>query len=241
MIGADPAYMAFLLRSRSPVPPDSADDSDSSAIPPRNTTAFRNIVVVCDGTHRGDNAPQLAAEIARSTASAVRAVTWLTPAVARSAADMDRAPIEDLLDRVTQQLYRSTRNPGFWRLMLVTGDFVPSVSRAARGESADLVIVPGDTHASPEMMADIARATGAPVAQVFGRVAHADYHVSITAVHSSTSQRLARLAASIISVIFRRQSGADPSIAAPVEIYTPSALHSTRDTGLDDTDLPVVS
>lgn len=241
MIGADPAYLAFISRSRSPDSLGSANTTDTLGGHPRSKTAIQSILVVCDGTQEGDNATHLAAAIARNTAATVRAVTWLTPSVARSAANMDRAPIEDMLDRVTQQLYRCTRNPGFWRLLLLTGDFAPAVARVARSEQVDLLIMPSGMSGGTGLQNRVVLATSIPVARVTGHMGDADYHVCIATVAHSASQRLARLAASVIAVIFRSEAGASPSTVAPVEVRTVSPLHVTPATGMDEGDFSRVS
>ncbi|HEV2643436.1 MAG TPA: universal stress protein [Candidatus Elarobacter sp.] len=231
--------MAFLSRSRSPDSPDSADESGTSSSPPRNRTTLQRVIVVCDGVPEGDNAAQLAASIARNTSASVRAVTWLTPTVAHAAAAMDKAPIEEMLDRVTQQLYRCTRNPGFWRLALVTGDFAPAVSKIVRTEQADLVIIPGP-HATADAAARIARATGMPVARVFGRIDREDFRVRITVAHQAASQRMARIAASVITTAFRRESGVGSSAAAPIEMRNASVLRATSPTDGDDSGFTMI-
>lgn len=153
---------------------------------------LQHVVVVCDGTSRGDAAGRLAESLGAATGATVRAMTVLTFPDPRTPWPND--PVLATLDAANDQLYRVAREPGLWRLTLLTGRWPERLLTVCVEEHAELIILPG--HACDGAEA-IARACDAVVACVEDAGDGTEGRVRLTAPLNEGGEHLAGLVAAV--------------------------------------------
>jgi len=156
-------------------------------------SSIQHVVVVCDGSALGDGALRVAEALAQSTGATVRAVTWLP----KSCSLDGDVSIETFLASVTQQLYRTTKMLGFWRLELLVGNIPKHLARLCATESASVVILPETSHVGLIGPRWTLR-TGIPAAYVDSHP-HGEDHIVLCACSDSESQRRAHAIAALLT------------------------------------------
>jgi nucleotide-binding universal stress UspA family protein len=162
------------------------------AFAPGAIPGLQHVVVICDGTQRGDAAGRLAESLATSTGATVRAMTVLT--FPDPSAPWQNDPVLATLEAANDQLYRVAREPGLWRLTLLTGRWPERLLTVCAEEQAELIILPG--HACDGAEA-IARAAGAVVACVEDAGDSQDGRVQLTTPPGERGEQLGRLVAAV--------------------------------------------
>lgn len=154
--------------------------------------ALQHVVVVCDGTPRGDAAARLADSIAAATGASVRATTIL--ALPGPVASWPNDPVIATLEAANQQLFRVTREPGLWRLTLLTGRWPERLLAVCGEEHADLVVLPAQ---ACEAADPITRACDAVVACVDDAGDAVEGRLQLTTPPDESGDRRARLVAAV--------------------------------------------
>lgn len=162
------------------------------AFAPGAIPGLQHVVVVCDGQPRGDAAGRLAESLAAATGATVRAMTVLTFPDPRAPWPND--PVLATLNAANDQLYRVAREPGLWRLTLLTGRWPERLLTVCDEEHAELIILPG--HACDGADA-IARACDAVVACVEDSSDGVEGRVRLTAPLNERGGHLAGLVAAV--------------------------------------------
>jgi hypothetical protein len=174
---------------------------DGNALAVDAMPRIHHIVVGCNGLPQGDSALRLCENLARQTSATVRAVAWLPVSFMETYTSPRHGPIETWLNHVTEQLYRTTRLPGFWRLTLLVGDKWRELVRICAEEHADLVVMPhSECHSAVGI--NFMTSTGIPVACVSDDISDPDTpHVFLMTSPDPRCQQTAQIVTSMLKIL----------------------------------------